>query len=198
MQRTVDLFLSCRVSDMSNTNPWAYPGILKPYRGLVNDTYRMDLILIHPPHFIALACIYVASVLKDKENTAWFEELHVDMNVVKFLNLNPVLVMLSLFLSLDIHLNRNILLVSPLTWSSLAILKAPFCQLFIKEANFFQWAVCGIEMNFCPMLISKDNFSDVFLFFYLPCPSWVDCISLSGALKALSIANLVVFSLINF
>ncbi|KAE9463702.1 hypothetical protein C3L33_04369, partial [Rhododendron williamsianum] len=51
--------------------------------GLVNDTYRMDLILIHPPHFIALACIYVASVLKDKENTAWFEELHVDMNVVK-------------------------------------------------------------------------------------------------------------------
>lgn len=51
--------------------------------GLVNDTYKMDLILIHPPHFIALACIYVASVLKDKENTAWFEELRVDMNVVK-------------------------------------------------------------------------------------------------------------------
>uniref|UniRef100_A0A5B7BE40 Putative cyclin-C1-2 isoform X1 n=1 Tax=Davidia involucrata TaxID=16924 RepID=A0A5B7BE40_DAVIN len=51
--------------------------------GLVNDTYKMDLILIHPPHLIALACIYVASVLKDKENTAWFEELRVDMNVVK-------------------------------------------------------------------------------------------------------------------
>lgn len=51
--------------------------------GLVNDTYKMDLILVHPPHLIALACIYVASVLKDKENTAWFEELRVDMNVVK-------------------------------------------------------------------------------------------------------------------
>ncbi|XP_047308286.1 cyclin-C1-1-like [Impatiens glandulifera] len=51
--------------------------------GLVNDTYKMDLILGHPPHLIALACIYVASVLKDKENTAWFEELRVDMNVVK-------------------------------------------------------------------------------------------------------------------
>ncbi|OIT29360.1 cyclin-C1-2 [Nicotiana tabacum] len=51
--------------------------------GLVNDTYKMDLILIHPPHLIALACIYIASVLKDKETTAWFEELRVDMNVVK-------------------------------------------------------------------------------------------------------------------
>ncbi|KAK6163697.1 hypothetical protein DH2020_000581 [Rehmannia glutinosa] len=51
--------------------------------GLVNDTYKMDLILIHPPHLIALACIYIASVQKDKENTAWFEELRVDMNVVK-------------------------------------------------------------------------------------------------------------------
>ncbi|CAI9776606.1 unnamed protein product [Fraxinus pennsylvanica] len=51
--------------------------------GLVNDTYKMDLILIHPPHLIALACLYIASVQKDKENTAWFEELRVDMNVVK-------------------------------------------------------------------------------------------------------------------
>eukprot|EP00262_Sarcandra_glabra_P004197 TRINITY_DN15175_c0_g2_i1.p1 TRINITY_DN15175_c0_g2~~TRINITY_DN15175_c0_g2_i1.p1 ORF type:complete len:252 (+),score=25.84 TRINITY_DN15175_c0_g2_i1:70-825(+) len=51
--------------------------------GLVNDTYRMDLILIHPPYMIALACIYIASVLKDKDTTAWFEELRVDMNVIK-------------------------------------------------------------------------------------------------------------------
>ncbi|XP_063945316.1 cyclin-C1-2 isoform X2 [Daucus carota subsp. sativus] len=64
-----------------------YLVVYHPYRalsqGLVNDTYKMDLILIHPPHLIALACIYVASVLKDKENTTWFEELRVDMNVVK-------------------------------------------------------------------------------------------------------------------
>ncbi|XP_048233119.1 cyclin-C1-1 isoform X2 [Ricinus communis] len=51
--------------------------------GLVNDTYKMDLILIHPPHLIALACIYIASVYREKDITAWFEELHVDMNVVK-------------------------------------------------------------------------------------------------------------------
>jgi hypothetical protein len=42
----------------------------------------MDLALVHPPHLIALACIYIASVLRDKDTTAWFEELRVDMNVV--------------------------------------------------------------------------------------------------------------------
>ncbi|CAN4101332.1 unnamed protein product [Withania somnifera] len=51
--------------------------------GIINDTYKMDLILIHPPHLITLACMYIASVLKDKDTTAWFEELRVDMNVVK-------------------------------------------------------------------------------------------------------------------
>ncbi|KAG6504053.1 hypothetical protein ZIOFF_036379 [Zingiber officinale] len=51
--------------------------------GLVNDTYKMDLILIHPPHMIALACIYIACVLKDKDLTSWFEELRADMNIVK-------------------------------------------------------------------------------------------------------------------
>ncbi|CAN1269485.1 CYCC1-1 [Linum perenne] len=58
--------------------------------GLVNDTYKMDLILMHPPHLIALACIYIASVFREKDVTAWFEELRVDMNVVSFFsNLNP-------------------------------------------------------------------------------------------------------------
>ncbi|KAJ4833153.1 hypothetical protein Tsubulata_028544 [Turnera subulata] len=51
--------------------------------GLVNDTYKTDLILMHPPHLIALACIYIATVYRDKDITAWFEELRVDMNVVK-------------------------------------------------------------------------------------------------------------------
>ncbi|RXH98028.1 hypothetical protein DVH24_010353 [Malus domestica] len=50
--------------------------------GVVNDTYKMDLALVHPPHLIALACICIASVLRDKDTTAWFEELRVDMNVV--------------------------------------------------------------------------------------------------------------------
>ncbi|XP_020865603.1 cyclin-C1-2 isoform X1 [Arabidopsis lyrata subsp. lyrata] len=51
--------------------------------GLVNDTYRMDLILIHPPFLITLACIYIASVHKEKDIRTWFEELFLDMNIVK-------------------------------------------------------------------------------------------------------------------
>ncbi|GAA0162702.1 kinase activator [Lithospermum erythrorhizon] len=51
--------------------------------GIINDSYKMDLMLIHPPHLIALACIFIASTLKDKENSSWFEELRADMNVVK-------------------------------------------------------------------------------------------------------------------
>ncbi|KAA3458535.1 cyclin-C1-2-like [Gossypium australe] len=43
----------------------------------------MDLILIHPPYLIALACMYIASVHREKDITTWFEELRVDMNVVK-------------------------------------------------------------------------------------------------------------------
>lgn len=45
----------------------------------------MDLILVHPPHLIGLACVYVASVLKEKDNTSWFEDLRADMNVVRHL-----------------------------------------------------------------------------------------------------------------
>ncbi|KAF2562839.1 hypothetical protein F2Q70_00018525 [Brassica cretica] len=51
--------------------------------GLVNDTYRMDLILTHPPYLITLACIYIAFVYKEKYIRTWFEELSVDMNIVK-------------------------------------------------------------------------------------------------------------------
>ena len=52
------------------------------FRGIVNDTYKMDLILVHPPYRIALACIYIASVHTEKDITAWFEDLHEDMNLV--------------------------------------------------------------------------------------------------------------------
>lgn len=34
---------------------------------------------------IALACIYIASVIKEKDTRLWFEELRVDMNVVRIL-----------------------------------------------------------------------------------------------------------------
>ncbi|CAN1269484.1 CYCC1-2 [Linum perenne] len=73
-----------------------YLVVFHPYRSLsqflqdagVHDVNMiqlswMDLILMHPPHLIALACIYIASVFREKDVTAWFEELRVDMNVVK-------------------------------------------------------------------------------------------------------------------
>eukprot|EP00252_Welwitschia_mirabilis_P015215 TRINITY_DN3346_c0_g1_i5.p1 TRINITY_DN3346_c0_g1~~TRINITY_DN3346_c0_g1_i5.p1 ORF type:complete len:252 (-),score=40.93 TRINITY_DN3346_c0_g1_i5:274-1029(-) len=57
---------------------------------LVNDTYKTDLLLIYPPYMIALACIYVACILKDVDSQAWFEELRVDMNVIKNISLEIV------------------------------------------------------------------------------------------------------------
>ncbi|KAH7299362.1 hypothetical protein KP509_24G007600 [Ceratopteris richardii] len=50
---------------------------------LVNDLYRTDLILMYPPFMIALACIFVASAFQEKDTIAWFEELRVDMHVIK-------------------------------------------------------------------------------------------------------------------
>ncbi|GAV73836.1 hypothetical protein CFOL_v3_17319 [Cephalotus follicularis] len=43
----------------------------------------MDLILMHPPNLIALACLYIATLYREKDAIVWFEELRVDMNVVK-------------------------------------------------------------------------------------------------------------------
>ncbi|GAV78785.1 hypothetical protein CFOL_v3_22250 [Cephalotus follicularis] len=43
----------------------------------------MDLILMHPPYLIALACLYIATVCRENDAIASFEELQVDMNVVK-------------------------------------------------------------------------------------------------------------------
>ncbi|KAJ7539413.1 hypothetical protein O6H91_11G091400 [Diphasiastrum complanatum] len=50
---------------------------------LVNDSYGTDLILMYPPYVIALACIYIGCILKEKDARTWFEELRVDMNVIK-------------------------------------------------------------------------------------------------------------------
>lgn len=42
----------------------------------------MDLILVHPPYRIAVACIYIASVQREKDITAWLQDLNEDMNLV--------------------------------------------------------------------------------------------------------------------
>ncbi|CAF1920662.1 hypothetical protein HID58_049384 [Brassica napus] len=88
-----------------------YLVVFHPYRSLpeflqdsgLNDTSIYDLfnlgscqrhlqgwtssfILIHPLYLITLACIYIASVYKEKDIRTWFEELSVDMNIVSFQN----------------------------------------------------------------------------------------------------------------
>ncbi|KAL2650494.1 hypothetical protein R1flu_018622 [Riccia fluitans] len=57
--------------------------IIQTVWSIVNDSYRTDLILMYPPFMIALGCIYIACVIKDKETRGWFEELRVDMYVIK-------------------------------------------------------------------------------------------------------------------
>lgn len=56
-------------------------------RYVVNDSYRTDLCLLYPPYLIAIAALYVASVLKDRDKKPdvkqWFAELTVDMNDVR-------------------------------------------------------------------------------------------------------------------
>lgn len=50
---------------------------------LVNDTYKTDLILMYPPHMIALSCIFLACIHKERDTFAWFEELRIDLNMMK-------------------------------------------------------------------------------------------------------------------
>jgi len=49
---------------------------------LVNDTYRTDIALCHPPYIIALACILVASHKQHLNVRAWLANLNVDMKDV--------------------------------------------------------------------------------------------------------------------
>lgn len=50
---------------------------------IVNDSYRTDICLLYPPYLIALAAIYLASFLKDKDLKQWFSDLSVEMAEVR-------------------------------------------------------------------------------------------------------------------
>ncbi|MCO5570127.1 hypothetical protein L7F22_023843 [Adiantum nelumboides] len=50
---------------------------------LANDTYKTDLVLMYSPHMIALSCIFLASILKERDTISWFEDLRIDLNVLK-------------------------------------------------------------------------------------------------------------------
>lgn len=51
----------------------------------VNDSYMTDVHLLHKPHIIALAAIYMAALTNkdsDKDINKWFSELNVNLNEV--------------------------------------------------------------------------------------------------------------------
>ncbi|GAQ90210.1 Cyclin family protein [Klebsormidium nitens] len=50
---------------------------------LLNDVYRTDLPLLHPPHVVALGCIHLAAFLKDRDAKPWLEDLKADMHAVR-------------------------------------------------------------------------------------------------------------------
>ena len=45
---------------------------------IVNDTYRLDVCLTHPPYLVAIAAIYVACNFQEKEYRTWFRKLNVE------------------------------------------------------------------------------------------------------------------------
>ena len=49
---------------------------------IVNDSFRTDICLIYPPYQIALAAVYMASVVRQRDASEWFKELCVDMEKI--------------------------------------------------------------------------------------------------------------------
>jgi cyclin C len=48
----------------------------------LNDSYRTDVALVYPPHLLAVAVVYLASVICSRDLQTWMQELAVDMNHV--------------------------------------------------------------------------------------------------------------------
>jgi cyclin C len=50
-----------------------------PPRRLINDSYFTDVILLYPPHIIALGCMLLASDIEKIDLRFWFSELKVEL-----------------------------------------------------------------------------------------------------------------------
>lgn len=46
---------------------------------ILNDSYRTDACLRYPPYLIAIACIYIAGTLQDRDMTAWLKKINIDL-----------------------------------------------------------------------------------------------------------------------
>ena len=60
------------VSDMNQ------PEVMQMSHEIVNDSYRLDVCLTHPPYLVAIAAIYVACNFQEKEYRTWFRKLNVE------------------------------------------------------------------------------------------------------------------------
>jgi len=49
---------------------------------IVNDSYRTDLCLLHPPYLIAIAAMYMSCVFGDIKYDAWLEQLNVETDTL--------------------------------------------------------------------------------------------------------------------
>jgi len=51
-------------------------------RTILNDSYRTAVVLMHPPHMLALAALFMASVTQRHDLRDWFASLNADMTAV--------------------------------------------------------------------------------------------------------------------
>lgn len=49
-------------------------------RAVLNDSYRTDVSLVHPPYVVAIGCMAIAAALTDRDVQPWLEGLVCDLN----------------------------------------------------------------------------------------------------------------------
>jgi len=57
-------------------------GLLQTAWKVINDSYRTDICLFHPPYHVALAALHLASIINNKKLETWFADVSVDMEKV--------------------------------------------------------------------------------------------------------------------
>lgn len=66
---------------------------------ILNDSYRTDACLRYPPYLIAIACIFIAGTLQDREMAEWLKKLNIDLQELgdvtqylstQYVNPNPI------------------------------------------------------------------------------------------------------------
>ena len=50
----------------------------------MNDCYRSDIVMLHPPFMLALACAYISMIYIQRDPALWFDKLNVNKKEVRF------------------------------------------------------------------------------------------------------------------